>query len=306
MKKGIKYIQKNPLTIILILLAICILLWGAAAYIESRSSDNVAKSYYNKANKKLSEKEYSTAKLMLDSIKIITPGAYEWRHKANDLKLRIRNEEQTNTLKYIHQQLDTIAIQRKKLLKGQYKNIQNKKYQDLAQYVWQPQYRHTTQSTGNHYLFQVDEQGLCYILTSYKGKIAENIQTLKVTFKDNTIISCKNEFGHQSSKTAIGYTQSISFHGRDAYSIIEALGNENTHVSKFQMIGKRAHSLSIKRIDFLAAKKIAALSRLLVAKQGWLKQQKECINELRFLQKRINKQVPKHEQRDSTNVSKPI
>lgn len=311
MKKSIKLIQKNPLTIFGILLAVCIILWGMAAYIESKSSEDIAGSYYDRANKSFNQKEYSAAQLLLDSIKIMSPGAYEWRHKANDLKLLIRKESQINTLKYIHQQLDTIAIQQQQLFKGQYKNIQDKKYQDLAQYVWHPQYLRIQKSTRSHYLFQVDEQGLCYILTTYKGTTSEKIQKLTVTFKDGTNVSCQNEFKHQSNKIATGYTQSISFHGNDAYSIIEAMASENAQVSKLKITGNRSYSLPVSRTDLMAAKKMATLSRLLVAKQVWLKQQKECVNELRFLEKRINKKEQKNnhrenEQQDSTSVSKPI
>lgn len=315
MKKSINFVQKHPLTIISTLLAICIVLWGIAAYIDSKSSDDIAETYYDRASKSFNQKEYSAAQLFLDSIKIMSPGAFEWRHKANDFKLLIRKEEQTNTLKYIHQQLDTIATQQKQVLKEQYKNVQDKKYQDLAQYVWYPQYLQTQQTTKSGYLFQVDEQGQCYILTTYKGTTSEKIQSLTVTFKDGTNVTCQNEFGHQSNKIATGYTQTISFHGDDAYSIIEAMANENAQPSKMQITGNRSYTLPITHTDLSAAKKMAILSRLLVAKQGWLKQQKECVNELRFLDKRINKQEQKFEQQqeqtqeqpqDSTSVSEPI
>lgn len=310
MKKGINFIQKNPLTIIASLLAICIVLWGISSYIISKSSEEIAESYYERANESLSNKNYSAAKRLLDSIKTVVPQAYEWRHKANDLKLFIRKEEQTNTLKYIHQQLDTIATQQQQLLKEQYKNIQNKKYQNLAQYVWNPQYIQSQRSTRNHYLFQVDEQGVCYILATYKGSKAETIKHLTVTFKDGTSVACENKFSHQSNKIATGYTQSISFHGPNAYSLLESMGADKAQVSSFQMTGSKSYALHVSRTDLTAAKKMALLSRLLTAKQHWLKQQNECINELRFLEKRINKESPKQNDQqeqteDSIDVSEP-
>lgn len=167
-----------------------------------------AQPYLERAEQAYTTKQYSLAKLQLDSIKLLYPKAFETRKRAQQLQVRVELDEAVAGKQYTDSLLtDTRA--RLSPLTAQLQLDKDARYQDVGHYY---SGRHRAeQQVGRSYLRpQVSEQGECSIVAFYRGK-AVGAHTLRLTAPDGTFMELRAQAEPYLTTDALGRTERTDY-----------------------------------------------------------------------------------------------
>lgn len=133
---------------------------------------------------------YNTARMLLDSIKIVSPKAYKTRREAEILRREVMIKEKERDIVFFEEELQRLVAV-KDSLAAQLVFSKDKKYQDKGYYTDKSQA--ISQNTKNNFLrASVYEDGIVYLTSFYRGKNIKHT-TVKLS-ADEAYVSCDRVF----------------------------------------------------------------------------------------------------------------
>lgn len=205
--------------------------WLLAACAED--VEQLAQNYLSRAQVLYANEQYHTAKLQLDSIKILYPTAFEARAKAQTMLLHIDLSDSQRNLNYIDSLL-THSYAKVQHLSPLFYLDKDVNYQDIGTY-YASQYR-TEKNIGRTYMRpQTDEKGVFSIVIFQRGKPL-NPHTLRFTATDGTFIEIASPTSH-SWADASGRTERIDFATTSISSIASFVEMHTDTNVKVELIG---------------------------------------------------------------------
>ena len=220
----------------------------------------------------ISENNYGTAKLEIDSIHILFPRLVSKRKIAVAYRDTIIRRESSRTLAYSNsilpiKQHEFDSIQR------DFRFEKNDKYQEFGNYVYKSQI--TEQNTGRNYLkCYVDENADLYLISNISGnKIEHNAVQLtvnEISIQTDTTKTSKANF-HNFSDAGM-YWESLTFKNDEESGLTAFITENQKEKIKVNLIGKKKISYYLSEQD---KKAIAATYRFWILKKDLKQLQKE-------------------------------
>ncbi len=224
--------------------------------------------------------EYDKARLLLDSIKSTYPKAFKTRREALKLSREVEYGQQSRSVRFYDEQLDTLTAQRDKML-TEFVLEKDTRYQDEGYYMLPGQ---TLKSNyGLTYLrAQVSEKGVAYITSVYRGKAIEHTG-VRLSAGD-TFVECTEPLSRQSSKHLGVTSERLNFrYGADGGImdfIVSAQGNINV-----KLTGKHPVSYTLRREDAEAVVKTLELAKLLRSIESVQAMRAEAARHIEFIER---------------------
>ncbi|NDV56517.1 hypothetical protein [Bacteroides sp. 519] len=231
--------------------------------------------------------DYNTAKLKIDSIKILYPKAFEVRKEGIKLMQQVELSEQTQTIAY----LDSMLQQKQK----EFEEIKNKfvlekdsEYQETGNYFWPTQV--VEKNLNRSFLrFQVDEHGTMTMTSIYCG--AKNIHhvAIKVTAPDGTFAETPaSNDSYETTDMGQKIEKADYKLGQDGNVIGFIYMNKDNNI-KIDYRGEHKYTTNMTANDRNAAAELYNLSQILSSIEEIKKEIKEASLKIEFIQRNIER-----------------
>ncbi len=257
--------------------------WLMAACAED--VERPAQDYLNRAQAAYSSKQYHTAKLQIDSIKMMHPKAFETRKQAQALLLQVELAESMDNKAYTDSLLQDLRHRIAPLTEKLYLD-KDTRYQETGNY-YAASHR-IEKHIGRSYLRpQVDERGRHSITVFNRGKaIAAHL--LRFTADDGTFVEVAATEQPYVTSDATGRTERVDFVPNPigaVGSFVKLHGNKKI---KVELIGDKGKAtIPFANNDAAAMTDVYELATLLTAIGELEKQQQELERRIEFFTKRI-------------------
>ena len=229
--------------------------------------------------------DFQSAKIELDSLKILYPKAFNARREAMKLMREVELAEQQRSVACFDSMLVAKHAELEEVIKSGFVFEKDEKYQDIGNFMVASQA--PMKNLKNSYLRgQVDENGVLTITSIYRGKaIAHN--KVKVSVGDSFAES-DNPISNYTSKHLGVTTERVDFRfGKDEGIIGFIVLNAGKSI-QVELIGKSTYSYSMRKEDVQAITKLYDLSMLLSSIRELEASKQEALRHIEFIER--NKQ----------------
>ena len=229
--------------------------------------------------------DFQSAKIELDSLKILYPKAFNARREAMKLMREVELAEQQRSVACFDSMLVAKHAELEEVIKSGFVFEKDEKYQDIGNFMVASQA--PMKNLMNSYLRgQVDENGVLTITSIYRGKaIAHN--KVKVSVGDSFAES-DNPISNYTSKHLGVTTERVDFRfGKDEGIIGFIVLNAGKSI-QVELIGKSTYSYSMRKEDVQAITKLYDLSMLLSSIRELEAAKQEALRHIEFIER--NKQ----------------
>lgn len=229
--------------------------------------------------------DFQSAKIELDSLKILYPKAFNARREAMKLMRDVELAEQQRSVSCFDSMLVAKRAELEKVVKAGFVFEKDEKYQEIGNYMVASQA--PMKNLKNSYLRgQVDENGVLTITSIYRGKpIAHN--KVKVAVGDSFAES-SNPISNYSSKHLGVTTERVDFRfGKDEGIIGFIVLNAGKNI-KVELSGKSSYTYTMRKDDVQAITGLYDLSMLLSSIRDIEAAKKEALRHIEFIER--NKQ----------------
>ena len=229
--------------------------------------------------------DFQSAKIELDSLKILYPKAFNARREAMKLMREVELAEQQRSVACFDSMLVAKHTELEEVIKSGFVFEKDEKYQDIGNFMVASQA--PMKNLMNSYLRgQVDENGVLTITSIYRGKaIAHN--KVKVSVGDSFAES-DNPISNYTSKHLGVTTERVDFRfGKDEGIIGFIVLNAGKSI-QVELIGKSTYSYSMRKEDVQAITKLYDLSMLLSSIRELEASKQEALRHIEFIER--NKQ----------------
>lgn len=241
--------------------------------------------------------DFQSAKIELDSLKILYPKAFNARREAMKLMRDVELAEQQRSVSCFDSMLVAKRAELEKVVKAGFVFEKDEKYQEIGNYMVASQA--PMKNLKNSYLRgQVDENGVLTITSIYRGKpIAHN--KVKVAVGDSFAES-SNPISNYSSKHLGVTTERVDFRfGKDEGIIGFIVLNAGKNI-KVELSGKSSYTYTMRKDDVQAITGLYDLSMLLSSIREIEAAKKEALRHIEFIER--NKQ--RSEDAEATSAQK--
>ena len=204
--------------------------------------------------------DFQSAKIELDSLKILYPKAFNARREAMKLMREVELAEQQRSIACFDSMLLVKRAELEETIKSGFIFEKDEKYQEIGNFMIASQA--PMKNLTNSYLRgQVDENGVLTITSIYRGRpIAHN--KIKVSVGDSFAES-ENPISNYTSKHLGVTTERVDFRfGKDEGIIGFIVLNAGKSI-KVELSGKSTYTYSMRKDDVQAIAKLYDLSMLL-------------------------------------------
>ncbi|MBQ8734639.1 MAG: hypothetical protein IJY75_01435 [Bacteroidaceae bacterium] len=205
--------------------------------------------------------DFQGAKMLLDSLKVKYPKAFEARREALKLTREVELAEQQRSVEYFDSMLVAKRGELENVLKvGGFTFEKDEKYQEVGNFMIASQA--PMKNIGNSYLRgQVDEKGVLTLTSIYRGRpISHN--RVKVSAEGSSAEST-NPFNIYTSKHLGVTTERVDFRFGKDEGIIGFIVLNNSKTIKVELSGKSTYSYTMRKDDVKAISSLYNLSMLL-------------------------------------------
>lgn len=264
----------------LILASLACLLAACAEDVE-----RPAQEYLARAQELYAHKQYHTAKLQLDSIKVLYPKAFETRKQAQALLLQVELAESEAGKAYIDSLLHDVSAKVEPLTAKLYLD-KDTRYQEVGHY-YAPAHRIESNVSRSYLRPQVDERGACTIVAFYRGKPIQ-AHTLRLTATDGTFVELKAAYEPYVSSDALGRTERTDFVVEPDNNIVSFVALQQGKSVKATLVGAAGNAtVSFAKADAQALQTVCELGAVLRSVSDLLDQSQELERRIRFFTTRI-------------------
>lgn len=186
------------------------------------NKSKLAESYLSEAESALESGNYALAKLKIDSIKIISPDAFDAIRKGFDLMQEVRMAENIRNIAFCDSMLRVNYDELKNVLKG-FNYERDPQYQEFGDYIPKV-YPLKSALTQNSLRSAVSEKGQMYIESVFTGAVLKH-NKIKVTAKDGS-------YAESLTVTSDGFNYQFKTLST-SYEIVRFQGNDENGVARF-------------------------------------------------------------------------
>ncbi len=230
--------------------------------------------------------DFQSAKIELDSLKILYPKAFNARREAMKLMRDVELAEQQRSVSCFDSMLVAKRAELEKVVKAGFVFEKDEKYQEIGNYMVASQA--PMKNLKNSYLRgQVDENGVLTITSIYRGKpIAHN--KVKVAVGDSFAES-SNPISNYSSKHLGVTTERVDFRfGKDEGIIGFIVLNAGKNI-KVELSGKSSYTYTMRKDDVQAITGLYDLSMLLSSIREIEAAKKEALRHIEFIERNMQR-----------------
>ena len=229
--------------------------------------------------------DFQSAKIELDSLKILYPKAFNARREAMKLMREVELAEQQRSVACFDSMLVAKRAELEEVIKSDYIFEKDEKYQDIGNFMIASQA--PMKNLMNSYLRgQVDENGVLTITSIYRGKAISH-NKVKVSVGDSFAESA-NPISNYTSKHLGVTTERVDFRfGKDEGIIGFIVLNAGKSI-KVELVGKSSYTYSMRKEDVQAITKLYDLSMLLSSIRELEAAKQEALRHIEFIER--NKQ----------------
>lgn len=226
-------------------------------------------------------KEFSKARLLLDSLKNTYPKAFKARREAIKLSRDVEYGEQTRSITYYDEQLKQLTEQRDKLL-ADFVLEKDTRYQEEGYYML------PSQTLKNNYGLtylraQVSEKGDAMITSVYRGNKAIEHKSVKLSAGD-IFVECNAPLHKYNSKHLGVYSERLDFrYGQDG-GIMDFILSATGEV-KVELSGRSKIEYILRKSDAEAVEKVLELAQVLQNIESLQAMRAEASRHIEFIER---------------------
>lgn len=273
--------------IIYILLPLCMM--------SCNNAERNAQQLLKQANEAFQTDSFNTAKLLIDSIKVLYPKAFEARRQGIKLMQQVELREQQRNLVYLdsllqvrHAQLDSI--------RSQYVLEKDTAYQDIGNYLWPTQV--IERNLGRSFLrAQVDETGVMSLTSIYCGPRNIHHTAVRISFDELFAETPPSTDSYETTDIKGKIEKADYKRGHDGGVIDFVVANPDKRF-KLKYLGETTFATNLTPDDTKAIVKINELSHILTAITKAQNEQKEANLKIAFIQKKMSSTSQKADEGD--------
>lgn len=266
-----------------------LLIFAIFLFFACTDDNKKARMYLERAKTYFENKEYNSAKLALDSIKIVYPKALEIQKESLQLFREIELDEQKRNLSYC----DSMLIVRQdeaESLKPNYLFEKNPEYDEVGRYM-DKQQKLENNLQRSYLRTWVDELGNLYMSSTYYGSGALKHDRLRVTRSNGEFAETNPvpyDGGLNYRFTDLGMTTEVVTYSRNSDNgTIMFIYNNKDQTLKAEYLGGRKYSITLSKADKNALEKAVDLSIVLTDIE-FLKKEKEKVSKrIEYLQTKL-------------------
>lgn len=227
---------------------------------------------------------YNEAKILIDSIKMLYPKAFETRRAGIGLMQEVELKEQEKSLVY----LDSMLQAKQKdfdAIKGKYTFEKDPEYQNIGNYLHPSQV--IEKNLHRSFLrFQVDENGVMSMTSIYCG--AGNIHHVgvKVTTPDGSFAETPTSKDSYETSDMNEKIEKADYKLGEDGNVIEFLNLNKDKNIRVEFIGDRRYTTTMSPTDRQAVAGVYELSKILSAIQQIKKEQEDANLKIGFINKK--------------------
>ena len=227
---------------------------------------------------------YNEAKILIDSIKMLYPKAFETRRAGIGLMQEVELKEQEKSLVY----LDSMLQAKQKdfdAIKGKYTFEKDAEYQNIGNYLHPSQV--IEKNLHRSFLrFQVDENGVMSMTSIYCG--AGNIHHVgvKVMTPDGSFAETPSSKDSYESTDMNEKIEKADYKLGEDGNVIEFLNLNKDKNIRVEYMGDRTYKTTMSPTDRLAAANVYELAQILSAMEQIKKEQEEVNLKIGFINKK--------------------
>ena len=253
------------------------------------SVEEQAQRYIDRANQAFQTENYSEAKQLIDSVKILFPKAFEARKQGIKLMLQVEEAEQLRTIEYENSMIAT-CNEKIEPLKKRFKFEKDEKYQDLGLYVVASQV--PEKNVGVNYLRgQVDELGRLVIISTYSASSYMHHRSVRVVCGDVYAESPVSDDFYEFKDLGICYEKCNLKFGQDGgVAAFIAMNKERNIQVILKAADGKTYKYSMRLADREAIAALYELSTLITELEDHKKIKEEAVRRLQFTHTKMNSQ----------------
>lgn len=264
----------------LILASLACLLAACAEDVERSAQE-----YLTRAQDLYAHKQYHTAKLQLDSIKVLYPKAFDTRKQAQALLLQVELAESEAGKAYVDSLLHDISTKVAPLSAKLYLD-KDVRYQEVGNY-YASAHRIENNVSRSYLRPQVDERGACAIVAFYRGKPIQ-AHTLRLTAADGTFVELKAAYEPYVSSDALGRTERTDFVVEPDNNVASFVALQQGKSVKATLVGESGNAnIILAKADAQALQTVCELGAVLRSVSNLQAQSQELERRIRFFTTRI-------------------
>ena len=252
-------------------------------------SDKKAQVYLERAKVHYENREYSTAKSALDSIKILYPKALETQREALAVQRRVDLAEQERDLAYCDSML-TVRMSEAEKMKPNYLYEKDPEYDEYGKYM-DKQQKLENNLQKSYLRTWTDDLGRLYMASVYYGSGALKHDRIKLVAPDGT--SCETlpvpyDGALNYRFTDLGMTTEVVTYSQnsDNGAIMFIYVNKD-HALKAEYSGGRKYVLNLSKADKNALAKTVELSIVLSDIESLKKEKEKATKRIEYLQTKL-------------------
>ena len=264
----------------LILASLACLLAACAEDVERSAQE-----YLTRAQDLYAHKQYHTAKLQLDSIKVLYPKAFDTRKQAQALLLQVELAESEAGKAYVDSLLHDVSAKVAHLTAKLYLD-KDVRYQEVGHY-YASAHRIENNVSRSYLRPQVDERGACTIVAFYRGKPIQ-AHTLRLTATDGTFVELKAAYEPYVSSDALGRTERTDFVVEPDNNVASFVALQQGKSVKATLVGESGNAnIILAKADAQALQTVCELGAVLRSVSNLQAQSQELERRIRFFTTRI-------------------
>lgn len=264
------------------------LIFASLAWLLAACAEDVerpAQEYLTRAQDLYAHKQYHTAKLQLDSIKVLYPKAFDTRKQAQALLLQVELAESEAGKAYVDSLLHDVSAKVAHLTAKLYLD-KDARYQEVGHY-YASAHRIENNVSRSYLRPQVDERGACTIVAFYRGKPIQ-AHTLRLTAADGTFVELKAAYEPYVSSDALGRTERTDFVVEPNNNVASFVALQQGKSVKATLVGESGNAnIILAKADAQALQTVCELGTVLRSVSNLQAQSQELERRIRFFTTRI-------------------
>ncbi len=271
-----------------ILIAICMTcLLGACG----NNDNEKAQVFLQQAEKAWEAGDYNGAKILIDSVRLRYPKAFEARKQGVKLMQRVELDEQKKSLVYLDSAWQTKNAEFK-AIKANYVLEKDTAYQEVGNYLSPTQ---TVEKNINRTFLraQVTEKGVMSLTSIYCSKGSLHHKAVKVTSGDTFAETPASTDVYETTDLGWKIEKADYILGKDGGVIGFIVLNKDNPI-KVEFIGERSYKATLWPADKKAIADVYALAQVLSAMEQIKKEQEEANRKIAFITRKMQENEQQH------------
>lgn len=219
--------------------------------------------------------KYNNARILLDSIKIVSPKAYKTLREAEKLRRDAMIKENERNVIFFEQELQSLVAVRDSMAAG-FDFNKDKRYQDRGYYTVPSQ--SIAQNVYNNFLRAcVFEDGTMYLTSFYRGKSIRH-KTLKLSSGD-MYVACENPFLERNYKDLGVNNERRDYRYGEDSGLVDFILVTQGEIAVELSGAKGKANYTLRESDAVAIRRVVELSRVINS----VKKVQEMLDEARYM-----------------------